>query len=180
MFGMIAQQSETEQNIHSYYVYIEIPKPQRAERALESRMSVNPHQNQQVASLEHNLKIKVIPALRELYGRDELMDYLFNLEPGDLVKDTIDFLGYVQQKSNSDVRNAKNVLISYPNPKVVKELLLKLHEASRVDSQIFSRLNKEVKDMKKYHVKMEQDVKQLQVEYERILREQHLAAQVHG
>ena len=138
--------------------------------------SVNP----QISSLEQALEMKVKPALRELWNLEiaELYNYVINLEPGDLVKDTIEFLDYVQKNRFSDVRDSQNVLIHHSNPKVVKELLEKLYVASRVDSQVYMRLNKDVKAMKQYHVKLEQDVRQLQVEYQRILREQQLAEQV--
>eukprot|EP01084_Bolivina_argentea_P081125 146922_1 len=154
----------------SWHVTIEIPKPQNI---INSSGYEN---NKDVRSLDLNLKIKVIPVLRELFQQDQIMQYLFDLEPQDLINDTIEFLQFAQRNSNiSDIQNALNVLITYHNPNITKELLIKLHYESATDTAIYKRLDIEVSKMKKYEKKVTKEMKYLQ---ERITTEQLKAAQL--
>ena len=138
----------------------------------------NNNNNNNEQKLELNLKIKVIPVLRELYGKEDLIYYLVDLKTSNLVTDTINFLKFAQQTLNlSDLQQATNVLMKYPNDKITTKLLIKLYQRSSIDTKIFNRLNFEVKEMKKYSNKLEKEVKHLEVEFDRIQREQAKAAQ---
>eukprot|EP01083_Nonionella_stella_P084549 234105_1 len=153
--------------------------PKKKTRFNINKVHVNNSDDKSVGHLELNLKIKVIPVLRELWGRDQLMDYLFALKPKDLVSDTINFLRFAAQTQNvADVRNATNVLINYHNPKITKELLVKLYEQSNVDMKIFTRLSAEVQKMKKYQAKLDKEVQHLSTNFNRIKREQEKAAEL--
>ncbi len=61
--------------------------------------------------------MKDTPVLRELLKQDQLMAYLINLEPSDLVNDTIKFLQFAvfasQNSTIPEIQNAVNVLMHY-------------------------------------------------------------------
>eukprot|EP01084_Bolivina_argentea_P283855 486267_1 len=166
MFSMIPM----DDNSIAWHVMLTIPKP--------NQPSINSNKSKDGA-LALNLNMKVKPVLRELQKQDQLISYLFDLQPKDLVNDTIEFLQFSKINSSiSDIQGAMNVLIKHPNPKITKELLIKLHDESLIDTQIYKRLKLEVSKMKEYEKKLTKEVNRLQVEYERIIREQQKAKQL--
>eukprot|EP01084_Bolivina_argentea_P080952 146608_1 len=105
MFSMIPMD-----DLISWHVMIMIPKPNIP------LMNSNIYGYHGALALLLNMYLK--PLLRELFKQDELMAYLFDLHPKDLLNDTIEFLQFSKINSNiSDIQTVMNVLIKHPNPK---------------------------------------------------------------